>query len=51
MYVCASFQISDHFRLMCPTLEDSVIHNSIVSKDLNKVYIKNMMIYKFTFPQ
>ena len=30
------FQIKDHFRLMHPTLEHNVPHNSTISQDLLK---------------
>ena len=31
-----SFEIKDHFRLMRPTLQHSVTHNSTISQDLLK---------------
>ena len=31
-----SFQINDNFRLMRPTLEHSVTHNSTISQELLK---------------
>ena len=36
MYMYLSFQIKVHFRLMRPTFEHSVTHNSTISHDLLK---------------